>query len=122
MKPTVGRTVVYKVSEYDAAEINQRRSDAGAFHRTLPDHPVPSGELGRTGHVEHHGNAVAEGDEFPAVVVRTFGGTTVNLQVQLDGNDHYWATSRSEGEDPGFWSWPPRAEREPGDRPERFQG
>jgi len=60
---------------------------------------------------------VAEGEQYPAVVVRTFGGTTVNLHVLLDGNDTYWATSRMEGDDPGQWSWPPRPEGEPGDRP-----
>ncbi|GAA4560510.1 hypothetical protein [Planotetraspora kaengkrachanensis] len=31
-----------------------------------------------------------------------------NLQVLLDGNDAYWATSRTEGDEPGRWSWPPR--------------
>jgi hypothetical protein len=110
MTPTIGRVVVYKISEYDAAEINQRRDDAEAFRRSLPDHPVPAGERGRTGHVEHVGNKVYEGDEFPATVVRTVGvvGTGVNLQVTLDGNDAYWATSRAEGGDPGSWHWPER--------------
>jgi hypothetical protein len=31
----------------------------------------------------------------------------VNLQVVLDGNDHYWATSRIQGDEPGQWRWPP---------------
>jgi hypothetical protein len=42
------------------------------------------------------------------MVVRTFGGPAANLQVHLDGTDTYWATSRCEGEGPGFWAWPPR--------------
>jgi hypothetical protein len=41
-------------------------------------------------------------------VVRTFGGTAANLQVFLDGNDAYWATSRVEGSERGNWVWAPR--------------
>ena len=117
MKPTIGRIVHYKASAYDAEQINQRRSDAGQFTRSLT-HPIISGEHGRSGHVLHTGNPVREGDTFPAHVVAVWGdGSVVNLQVVLDGNDTYWATSRAEGDQPGFWSWPPRPEREPGDRP-----
>lgn len=49
---------------------------------------------------------------------------TVNLQVYLDGNDTYWATSRVRAEnetgEQGQWHWPPRVERQPGDRPAQF--
>lgn len=116
MQPTVGRIVHYKLSEGDAEQINRRRLDAGAFRRSLAGHAIEAGEHGRTGHVEHVGNSASEGDVYPAVIVRTWAetGTTVNLQVLLDGNDHYWATSRQEGEQPGYWSWPPRVEHKPG--------
>lgn len=107
--PSVGRTVHYKVSATDADQINRRRADAQAFRSGLTQ-PVEPGGTGRSGHIEHHGNQVTEGDVYPAVIVRVFSpeSTTVNLQVSLDGNDHFWATSRQEGEDPGNWSWPPR--------------
>jgi hypothetical protein len=124
MKATVGSRVLYKLTEQDAAGINVRRAHFKA-HQTLimsrPDFSeIEPGQEGRSGHIGHSGNDVAEGDVYPADVVRTFLGTTVNLQVHLDGNDHYWATSRSEGEGPGFWSWPSRAEHEAGDRPPRY--
>jgi hypothetical protein len=48
------------------------------------------------------------GHKYPAVVVSTFGGEAVNLQVLLDGPDSFWATSRHEGDEPGTWAWPPR--------------
>ncbi len=106
-KPTVGRIVHYQLSEYDAADINRRRSDADAFRRANP-RPDQPGELGATGHVMHVGNHAAEGQVCPAIVVRTFGGDAANLQVLLDGTDTYWATSRTEGDQPGQWSWPAR--------------
>jgi hypothetical protein len=119
MKPTIGVTVLYKLGSYDAAAINSRRDDASAFRRSI-NGPIEPGEHGRTGHVEHTGNTVTGGDVYPALVVRMFGSTSVNLHVLLDGNDTYWATSRMQGDEPCQWSWPEKPEREPGDRPERF--
>ncbi|MEV8601754.1 hypothetical protein AB0465_17965 [Streptomyces griseoviridis] len=94
--PTIGRTVHYRVTQYDAERINKRRKDAyksGAYAE-------------ENGTIAPFGNDVAEGQIFPAVVVRVWSGDLVNLQVLMDGNDTYWATSRSEGEDPGQWAWP----------------
>ena len=84
--PTIGCIVHYRLSEQDAEKINQRRAvDSGAGNRAVVD------------------------QVFPAMVVRTFGGPAVNLQVFLDGDDTYWATSRSEGDEQGgHWHWPPR--------------
>ena len=115
MNVTVGRIVHYKLSDYDAVAINQRRDDAQAFATLVNRHArdtgtqIAAGEPGRTGHVEHVGNRVSGGEVYPAMVVHTFGETTANLQVSLDGNDTYWATSRQEGDNEGYWSWPPRA-------------
>ncbi|MEU9050213.1 hypothetical protein AB0D37_07370 [Streptomyces sp. NPDC048384] len=94
--PTIGRIVHYRVTEYDADRINKRRKDAyksGAYAE-------------ENGTIAHVGNDVAAGQVFPALVVRVWSGDLVNLQVSLDGNDTYWATSRAEGEDTGQWAWP----------------
>ena len=96
--PTVGRTVLYRVSAYDAEQLNKRRKAAytsGAYAE-------------ESGAIAHVGNQVSEGQIFPAVVVRAWEGGLVNLQVQLDGNDVLWATSRAQGEDSGSWHWPER--------------
>lgn len=108
MKPSIGRIVHYRLGETDAQDINRRRHDFMAFTReyTRPDVP---GNPGATGHVGHFGNAVKPGDVFPAMIVRIFPGNphdVANLQVHLDGNDTFWATSRHEGEDRGEWAWP----------------
>ena len=87
MLPTIGRIVHYTLTEQDADAIQARRFESGIL-----------------------ANRANGGDTYPAEVVRTFGGTAVNLQVRLDGPDTYWATSRTEGEpgEPGRWIWPPR--------------
>lgn len=109
---TPGRIVHYVLSEADAQQINRRRADFEAFRRNhVGEHE--SGTFGASGHVAHVGNQASEGDLYPAIVVRTFGGPSVNLQVFLDGNDTYWATSRSETDadkrESGKWFWPARA-------------
>jgi hypothetical protein len=107
MNPTIGRIVHYQLSDHDAADINRRRADAEAYRLANP-RPDQSGDPGASGHVAHVGNRAAAGDCYPAVVVRTFGGTAANLSVLLDGTDTFWATSRGEGDQPGQWVWPPR--------------
>lgn len=87
MLPSVGRIVHYQLSESDAGVINHARDENS---------------------LTNAGNRAAEGQTFPAIVVRTFGGDAANLQVLLDGNDTHWATSRGEGDQPGTWTWPPR--------------
>ena len=99
--PTIGRIVHLRLSAQDAEAINRRRADYATYRRTPLDGP-------NDGRQFHVGNEVREGDYYPAIVVRTFGGTAANLKVLLDGNDDFWATSRAEGEGPGFWAWPPR--------------
>lgn len=94
----IGEIVHYTLGEMDAKAINDRRKIAeGHGHRiNLPGVQI------------HNGNQVKEGDVFPAVIVRDWGGC-VNLKVLLDGDDSYWATSRSEGEGPTRFTdkrWP----------------
>jgi hypothetical protein len=110
MLPTIGRIVHYRLTDADATAINKRRADFEAFRRTLAGSPeVESGTPGATGHMAHVGNHATAGDYLPAMVVATFGGDAANLQVFLDGNDTYWATSRPNGDGNGTWTWPPRA-------------
>lgn len=87
-KPSVGRIVHYRISAGDVSVIADRRR--ATFLKTS--------------------NVVNADDVYPAVVVRVFDPSvsTANLQVLLDGTDSYWATSRTEGDGPGHWSWPPR--------------
>ncbi|HEY1668540.1 MAG TPA: hypothetical protein VGG54_22845 [Trebonia sp.] len=121
MKPTLGATVIYKLSEQDAEDINRRRGDADEFRRTLPrTEAIRSGSRGRSGHVMHFGNPAAAGDEHPAQVVRLPSPewaeqTAVNLQVHLDGNDLHWAPSRGQGTGHGEWQWPAQPEQENAD-------
>lgn len=96
--PTIGRTVLYQLSDFDADEINRRRATSTA----------PRSEDWPEGAQAHVGNQVRVGQEYPAVVVAKFSEDMVNLQVLLDGNDSFWATSRHEGTDPGNWHWPAR--------------
>jgi hypothetical protein len=83
--PSIGRIVHYQLSQDDAIMVTNRRLRTGV-----------------------DGNHVAVGQTYPAVIVQTFGGTTVNLRVMLDGDDLLWVTSRVEGTEAGTWCWPPR--------------
>lgn len=83
-KPTLGCIVQYVLNEGDVAAIDQLHPDKSKY------------------------NPVRSGQTLPAIVVATFGGTTVNLRVLLDGYGEYWATSRQEGDGPFYWAWPER--------------
>lgn len=94
--PTIGRIVHYRLNDPDAQKIEQRRLDTRA-------HQSPGF------------NAAHCGDVYPAMVVRVWSDTTVNLQVHLDGADTYWRTSATLGDsedenDTGVWFWPPRVD------------
>lgn len=103
----LGATVHYVLTGDDADDINRRRNDFAAFNTAHRDTAAGAGEFpGRSGHVGHHGNGVREGDVCAATVVRDWGDALVNLKVHLDGNDDYWATSKAEGDGPGFWQAP----------------
>jgi hypothetical protein len=94
--PEAGDVVLYQLTAADVAHINRWRLD---FHRN-------GGAESRLGFIGHIGNSLQEGDVLPAVVARVHAESTItcNLQVLLDGNDTYWATSRAEGTDAGQWS------------------
>ena len=98
MTPTIGRIVVYKLSKRDAEQINKRRNDA---HKHLDEHRAAS-----NGVQIHYGWNVAEGNEFPAVVVHGHGETCASLTVFAAGSDNFWAPSMNLGDEPGTWHWP----------------
>lgn len=106
--PTIGRIVLYTLTDAEAEAINKRREDYKAFEKL--HRPAPAaGEPGANGHQAHFGNSASAGQQYPALVVRCFGGDAVNLKVELDGSDTYWATSATPGNGDGHWVWPPRA-------------
>jgi hypothetical protein len=87
--PSIGRIVHYRISEGDRRAIISSRQQTNIT-----------------------GNVPGIGEQYPAVVVRTWGSTpesSVNLQVLLDGPDTHWATSVTEGDGERQYSWPPRA-------------
>lgn len=93
--PTVGRIVLYCLTEDDAAAVNRRREHRGG--------PV----LG----IAHTGNVAHEGDVLPMLIVAVWGahpGAAVNGQVFLDGNDTLWVRSVVVGNEPGRFNWPNR--------------
>lgn len=107
MSPSIGRIVHYTLSEADAEQINRRRTSGADIAARIEQDRWPIGAQA------HIGSPVVAGDICPAVITRNWGGSAlmVNLQVLLDGNDTYWATSRpwSASGGPGTWTWPPRA-------------
>jgi len=91
----IGRRVLYCLNDADVREIQWQRQLAGKGSR--------------------NGNDPKEGQVYPGVIVADFYSplasdekrtvedrqtrleqSSVNLQVFLDGNDSYWATSRSQ--------------------------
>ncbi|MHB9075810.1 MAG: hypothetical protein ACYC6G_20095 [Desulfobaccales bacterium] len=102
--PTIGRTVLFRLTKEQAKAINRRRFHA---HAHLDEHIANS-----NGVQIHVGNEVKEGDAFPMVITRVWGDTPqccVNGQVMLDGNDLFWVTSTQVGEGPNTFSWPQKS-------------
>lgn len=121
-QPSIGRIVLFKLNQIDAEAINKRREDFVARTRHLRDaldegegmsklvEVAASGGVD-TGFQAHVGNRAEAGQVYPALVVRRWGDTpesAIQLQVFLDGNDTYWATSVAEGDGEHQWQWPVR--------------
>jgi hypothetical protein len=90
MKPTIGRTVLYVLSEDDCRLINLRINNQGL-----------------------RGNTVSPGQILPLVICRVwdeklYGMESINGQVLLDGEGSHWRTSCHPDPDkaPGTWHWP----------------
>ena len=90
MTPSIGRIVHYRLSRSDCQEINRRRADyMDSWRKTvelgkLPVTPV----ISRMSAIRYpKGRSILRWSQ-------AFSPATVNLQVHLDGNDTFWATSR----------------------------
>lgn len=112
--PSIGRIVHYQLAEHDIAPIQQQRRDH------VKDVPWSNEHgSGLRSSAVHIGNEVSVGDVYPAMIVRVWSEdpnetTGAQLQVFLDGNDTYWATSKCQtthedgSPEFGHWSVPPR--------------
>lgn len=87
MKPSLGRIVLYTLTQSDADSINANRGE------------------------KFRGNPAAWGQLYPMVVIRVHSETCINGHVLLDGNDTYWVGQTTLVEDEnynGHWMWPIR--------------
>ena len=96
--PKVGDWVLYTASDDDAKQVN-----GGGLVRSDRMRGVTMG------------NAVRPGQEYPMLIVQTWGSeptSVVNGQVFLDGNDTLWVTSVAQyGADPALTGGPQRTFR-----------
>ncbi len=113
MKPSIGRTVIFKITDQQAQEINRRRTTRASIADRIKD-AAPTHDKWPIGAQAHIGNIAHTGEEFPLVIVRVWpdefgaGKPGVNGQAFLDGNDSLWVTSAGEGSEDGQWHWPER--------------
>lgn len=115
MIPSVGRIVHYQLSEGDVHAIHRQRALRSKVVAEATNVSALESELRKASFWEFGfgGNAVSEGDIYPALIVRTWGSfaleAAVQLQVFLDGGDTYWATSRQQtshkDNSPEFGRW-----------------
>lgn len=109
MTPTIGRIVLYTLTEKDAEQIQRRRTTSASIRERMEMRAWPEGAQA------HMGNDVQVGVTVPAIIVAVWP-TTVSLRCFLDGTDEFWATSRplytpDTPEMPskppaGSWAWP----------------
>ena len=100
MIPTIGRIVLYCLSEKDVDAINRRRTNSASISYRLGAGDWPEGAQA------HIGNVARTGQEFPMMIVRVDPtATAVHGQVFLDGNDVLWIHAEH-GLENGTWRWP----------------
>lgn len=97
--PRLGEVVTYRLTENDAIQINRRRTSGTKIAEGIAAGKWP---LGAQAHI---GNEVKAGERYPMIIVHAWGGTYVNGQVMLDGNDTLWVTSVMLGDEPGNWQF-----------------
>lgn len=98
-----GRIVYFVFDAQRAAEVMRRRTSSAQIAARLQADP-PTWPAGAQAHI---GNHVQAGDICPAMVVAASDSPRVNLKVQLDGSDEFWATSITydAAKAPGTWHW-----------------
>ena len=118
MKPTIGRIVIYKLTEDDTSQINRRRTSGSFIAERIKNNGAEMVNLTNLpatwplGAQAHIGNWASAGTEYPCIVCAVwpheFGQDKpgINGQVFLDGNDTLWVTSIGEGTENGQWHWP----------------
>lgn len=99
--PSLGRIVLYTLSNQDAQQINRRRTNGSSIADRIASDRWPAGAQA------HIGNEAMEGQVFPAMVIRVWSPTMVSLKVELDGTDQLWATSieQADTSTPGRYHW-----------------
>lgn len=103
METTIGRIVIYRLTEADVEAVHRRRTTRGSIIERIRQNLWP---LGAQAHI---GNKVDVGQAFPMLIVRVWTADCVNGQVFLDGNDVLWVSSvlSDFGTDMhGRWHWP----------------
>ena len=90
-----GRIVHFMLSAQDAAEINKKRAQ------------VDWSNVPQNGTQMHVGNHVEAGEHIPMIIVKVWNKELgyVNGKLFLDGNDDFWVTSVSPGNEPHSWHW-----------------
>lgn len=94
METRLGDTVLYRITQEDADQINRRRADAAAN--------MPVIRHSKTGYMAHYGLEVTAGHQLPAFII-CIDNQVADLQVGLPGNDILWAPRRREGDGLGLW-------------------
>ena len=87
--PTVGRIVLYRPRNPN--------------HPFLPGYSTPADGSALDASSHNYAEVV------PAVIVRVWSPSCVNLKVFADGPATPWHTSVNFGDQPGQWSWPTRS-------------
>ena len=101
--PTIGRIVLYCLTQADADAINRRRTTSAEILERIRSGHWPMGSQA------HIGNQVFAGEVYPGMVVRVQNEDLINIKVELDGTDQFWATNKSVSDGPveGMFHWMP---------------
>lgn len=81
---SIGRIVLYCLTEKDAESINKRREDSELSNIAIQD----------SGYIVHTGSKVKSATYYPMIITKIDPvHKSINGQVILDGNDTLWVTN-----------------------------